>query len=396
MHRKWKQTGTTMLIIGATVMLITACGSQETNDVLEEIDPPQIDYIEDEEELDLEVFEGENDDGNDNNGQLSSITEDDVGEDGVEDENAAEEKGGPEEAEEKGGEVDTGDVQELYLLDQNGMVAPQSISMALEEDEVKTLVDHLVQEGPITEQLPNGFQAVLPAGTEVVESEVDKHGVATVDFNTDFNDYHPSQELQILQSLTWTLTQLDDVDRVKLKMNGEELTVMPQNDTPIGEGYTRDHGINLEMNDQADLVATTPVVVYFLAQNNEETYYVPVTRRVNENQDKYEAVINELLDGPSYTSQLLTDFREEVALMDAPTFEDGTLHLDFNEGLLSQLNGTAMSEEALNMLILSLTEQEEVEQVSLSINSDSSVMVSNGEEVSEPVARPTHVNSGRF
>ncbi|MGJ9383014.1 GerMN domain-containing protein [Salipaludibacillus sp. CF4.18] len=386
MHRKWKQRGTTMLIIGATVMLITACGSEETNDVLEEIDPPQIDYIEDEEELDLEVFEAES---NSEGDQLSSITQEevDVGD------NTAEEKGG---SEEKGGALQTGDVQELYLLDKNGMVAPQSISIELGEDEVKTLVDHLVQEGPITEQLPNGFQAVLPAGTEVVESVVDKQGVATVDFNTVFNDYHPSQELQILQSLTWTLTQLDDVDRVKLKMNGEELTAMPQNDTPIGGGYTRDHGINLEMNDQADLVATTPVVVYFLAQNNEETYYVPVTRRVNETDNKYEAVINELLEGPSYTSQLLTDFREEVALMEEPTFKDGTLHLDFNEGLLSQINGTAMSEEALNMLVLSLTEQEEVEDVSLSINSDPSVMVSNGQEVSAPVARPTHVNSGRF
>ncbi|WP_416151412.1 GerMN domain-containing protein [Salipaludibacillus sp. HK11] len=380
MQRGRKQTRLAIMLLGAVVIVFTACGSPNSDDVLEEIDPPQLDYIDDEEKLDLEVMEEEIEQD-----QLSSITEEDM-EESI-DEEGPEEKGGPETI-----EVDS---HELYLLDQNGKVAPQT--MNIEEEEIeKTLVEYLVQEGPVTEDLPNGFQAVLPAGTEILDVSVNNAGVAVVDFNEAFTDYHPSQELQVLQSLTWTLTQLENVDRVKLSMNGEELTEMPHNKTSVGNGYTRGHGINLEMNDQTDLVSTTPVIVYFLSQTDDQTYYVPVTRRVNQDEETYQAVINELLEGPSYMSNLLTDFRQEVELIEEPSFENGTVTVNFNEALLSQMEGTAISEDVLNMLVLSLTEQEEIESVSLQVDSESTIMVNNGESLTDPVVRPNQVNIGQF
>ncbi|WP_280769825.1 GerMN domain-containing protein [Salipaludibacillus daqingensis] len=386
MQRGWSQARLAILLLGAVVIIFTACGSPNTDDVLEEIDPPQINYIEDEEDIDVDVVVMEEDageaDGVDED-QTSSITEEDMEE--------------LEEIEEKGGPIiEDDELQEVYLLDQNGNVAPQPMKIMSDEDDKTALIEHLVQEGPVTEQIPSGFQAVLPPGTEVLSIEENSAGEILIDFNEDFSDYHPSQELQVLQSLTWTLTQLEDVDRVKISLNGELLSAMPQNDTPIGDGYTREHGINLEVNDQADLVSTTPVVVYFLSQTGDQTYYVPVTRRVNEEDDKYKAVINELLEGPSYMSQLLTDFRQEVELLEEPSFENGTVTVNFNEALLSQMEGSAISEDVLNMIVLSLTEQEGVESVSLEVESDSSIMVNNGESLTDPVVRPSRVNIGQF
>ncbi|MCE7793438.1 GerMN domain-containing protein [Salipaludibacillus sp. CUR1] len=417
MLRGWKMKGAAAIGFGAIVVLFSACGSETTDDVLEEIDPPQIDYIEDEDELEVEVIETLDE------GQISSITDDpDANEEldefewAEENEEMAEEKGGPvmedeDIAEEKGGPVTDDedmteekdglaaaeeDIHEVYLVDRNGMVAPQSMSLILGDNEVKNLVESLVQEGPVTELLPNGFQAVLPAGTEVLDTKRSKDGTVTVDFNDSFSDYHPSQEMQVLQSLTWTLTELEGIDRVQLKMNGEDLDAMPQNNTPLGQGYTRDHGINLEMNDQADLTATDSVIVYFLSQTEDETYYVPVTRRISQNEDKYEAIVNELLEGPDYMSRLLTDFRQEAELLEKPDYADGTVTLNFNEALLSQLEGTAVSENVLNMIVLSLTEQEGVERVSLKVDSEQEILVSNGQSVSEPIVRPERVNTGRF
>lgn len=388
MQRGWSQARLAILLLGAVVIVFTACGSPSTDDVLDQIDPPQIDYIDDEEELDLEVMEEVEDV---DEGQTSSVTED---MEGSMDEEHAEEKGGPEEK----GEADeqNEDLHELYLIDRNGKVAPQSMKMIIDEDDNKALVEHLVQEGPVTEKLPSGFQAVLPPGTEILDMSVNNAGVANINFNEAFSDYQPSQELQVLQSLTWTLTQLDNVDRVKISMNGEELTMMPQNNTPIGDGYTRGHGINLELNDQTDLVSTTPIVVYFLSQTDDQTYYVPVTRRVDQDKSKYEAVIDELLEGPSYMSQLLTDFRQEVELIEEPSVKNGTITVNFNEALLSQMEGTAISENVLNMLVLSLTEQADIDSVSLNVDSESTIMVNNGVSLTEPVVRPSRVNIGQF
>ncbi|MBU9710965.1 GerMN domain-containing protein [Evansella tamaricis] len=364
----------------AAAITLTACGSDPVDEVLTEVDPPQIDYIEEGE--DLEVT------GNENTGNDGVISHtEDMDNDGEAD-GAMEEKGGT---------VAESVMRELYLMDRNGLVAPQSLNIPRGEDELALTVEYLVQGGPVTEMLPNGFQAVLPAGTEVLNSTV-SGGIATIDLSENFAEYHPNQELQVLQALTWTLTQLDGVDRVKLMMNGEELEMMPQNGTPISSGYTRAHGINLEMNDMADPVGTKSIVVYFLSQTDEQTYYVPVTRRVSESQDMYEAVVSELLKGPDMMmTQLFSDFRQEVELIDTPVLSaNGTLTLNFNEAILSQLDGTAVSQDVLNMLVLSLTEQSDVQNVSLQVESEGTVLVSTGETITEPVSRPSMVNTGEY
>ncbi|WP_096435981.1 GerMN domain-containing protein [Alteribacter populi] len=382
-----------MLLLSAAVL--AACGSvDEAQETLEEVDPPQ--YVEDEEELGLEeemdeeLFEG-----------LDEELEEELEQELNGDEEVAEEteeKGGTAvEGEDKGETAEETAMLELYLMDKNGMVTPQALDLPSSESDVLQSMAYLVKDGPVTELLPNGFQAVLPSGTEVLDANITEEGVAVVDFSSDFEEYRAEDELKILQSVTWTLTQFDDIDRVQIKIGGEEQEVMPQNGTPVAEGYTRSHGINLETGDLSDLSNTKPVTVYFLSQNEDQTYYVPVTRRVSSTDDTYTAVVDELLKGPDMLTSLLTDFRNEAELVEEPSYRDGTVTLNFNDGLLSQLEGTALSEHVVNMLVLSLTEQEEVEQVAIEVDEhDDQLMVSSGETITEPVTRPVTVNTGKY
>jgi germination protein M len=395
--RRFKLKSVWWLVFVAAFTL-SACGSDPVEEVLDEVDPPQINYIDNDEELELELEMEAAGEENDVTGEAEndegmigdSVT--DLDGDG---EGDGETEAG--EAEEKGGPVMETAMLELYLVDKNGLVAPQSLNVPKEDNELQQAVSHLVQEGPVTEKLPNGFKAVLPPGTEILDTEVSADGTATIDFSRQFNDYHPDSELQILQSLTWTVTQLEDVNRLKLKVDGEDLDVMPQNGTPVGNGYTRGHGINLEISGQADISATKPVVLYFLSQTEgQDTYYVPVTRRVPESMNEYEAVVDELLKGPDMMTQLLTDIRKEAALVEEPELKNGTLTVNFNEALLGQLDGSAMSPDVLNMLVLSLTEQEGVEKVSVLVNDESDLLVSSGEMLTEPVSRPEAVNAGEY
>ena len=133
---------------------------------------------------------------------------------------------------------------ELYLMDKNGYVVPQTLDLPKTESVAKQALEYLVQNGPVTEMLPNGFQAVLPADTKLSVSVKDK--VATVDFSKEFKDYQAEDELKILQSITWTLTQFDTIEKVKLQLNGHPLEEMPVNGTPIGDELTRKDGINLD------------------------------------------------------------------------------------------------------------------------------------------------------
>ncbi|WLD92280.1 GerMN domain-containing protein [Alkalihalobacillus sp. AL-G] len=286
--------------------------------------------------------------------------------------------------------------RQVFLIDENGMVVPQVLQLPKSAEPAKQVIEHLVQDGKVSNLLPNGMRAVLPAGTEVLGLNINQ-GTATVDFSEQFKQYAPEDELRILQSLTYTLTQFDNINNVKVQINGVEQTVMPVSQTPIGDGLTRENGINIEMNGIVDVTNTDTVTVYFLSQNDKEKiYYVPVTRKVPATNNPVGATINELINGPSLQSGLLSEFLNTVELVSAPVIEDGVVTLNFNDAILGQNENTAISDAVLNALVLSLTEIDGIEKVALKVNGNTEVLDESGKILAEPVSRPANVNTVEF
>lgn len=293
---------------------------------------------------------------------------------------------------------ETADTQmrDIYLVDKNGYVVSQSIPMPKTESVAKQVLSYLVTDGPISGVIPNGFRTVIPAGTEV---DVDiQDGVAVADFSEEFSDYNEADEQSILQSITWTLTQFDSVDSVELRVNGYALEEMPVAKTPISEnGLTRADGINTEFSDVADITNTRPVTVYYLSQADDDPYYVPVTKRVSNNEkDDVAAVINQLVDGPGLQSTLSTALFNGVKLVDEPKVEDGNVVLDFNESILENSDSNIISDATLSSIVLSLTEQKDIKGVSIKVNGKDEVVNEEGEALTAPVSRPEKVNVGSF
>ncbi len=284
---------------------------------------------------------------------------------------------------------------ELYLIDKNGYVVSQALPLPNQESVAKQALEYLVVNGPVQNILPNGFRAVLPADTQVT---VDiKDGTAIADFSPEFNNYQPEDEQKILQSITWTLTQFDSVKKVELRVNGYPLTEMPVNGTPIDEeGLTRKLGINVDIEGVADPTSTKPLTVYYVSQNGDKTYYVPVTKRVSSNSvDEVKAVVGELISGPGYSTALVSDFTG-AKLLEDPKLEDGTVTLNFNEAVYGSLEEKIVSEHMMNSLVLSLTEQKGIKGVSVLVNGEAAAVSKDGEKITEPVTRPENVNAISF
>lgn len=284
---------------------------------------------------------------------------------------------------------------ELYLMDKNGYVVPQTLDLPKTESVAKQALEYLVQNGPVTEMLPNGFQAVLPADTKLSVSVKEK--IATVDFSKEFKDYQAEDELKILQSITWTLTQFDTIEKVKLQLNGHPLEEMPVNGTPIGEELTRKDGINLDTSHVADITNTKPVTVYYIGGETDSYYFVPVTKRVsNKTENDLAAVISELVKGPNVASNLLNEFNSDVKLLEEPKVENGKVTLNFNESIYGSFEEKIISQHVLDSLVLSLTEQNGIESVVVTVNGKAELMSEDGKKLTEPVTRPENVNTGSF
>ncbi|GGA86109.1 GerMN domain-containing protein [Ornithinibacillus halotolerans] len=298
------------------------------------------------------------------------------------------------------GEVESNQTVErqLYLLDSNGLVAPQSIELPVPESkEVATqLLEYLVKDGPVTSLLPNGFQAVLPADTEILGASIED-GTITVDLSEEFKEYQASEEMRILEAMTFTLTQFDNVERVKLRVDGEDLQVMPVDGTPIANGYTRANGINIIESDTVDLINSQTVTMYYPTEHNDTEYFVPVTRYVNvENDDVHLAIVQALIEGPTYETNLMQVFDERTVLLDEPKLNSGVLELVFSQEILKDMENGVISDQVMETIVRTLTEQENIQAVDVKVENVEQIANENGEVYTEPVTRDVFVPSEKL
>jgi len=289
--------------------------------------------------------------------------------------------------------------RQLYLVDANGMVVSQTLELPEVADQgvASQVLTYLIKGGPVSEILPNGFQAVLPEGTEVLGLDLLEDGTLIVDLSNEFEEYESEDELKILQAMTYTLTQFDNVDRIKLWINGYPQEEMPVNGTPIESGYSRVNGINLVAGETVDLMKSQAVTMYYPSEYNDTRYYVPITQHVEmDEQDIFAPMVQTLINGPSYQFNALHVFNAETSLVHRPTLENGVLTLVFNQNVLKDADKGIISDEVIETLVRTLTEHPRVEAIDVKVEDIEQLVNENGEAYSEPVTKDHFVSAEKL
>lgn len=289
--------------------------------------------------------------------------------------------------------------RQLYLLDANGMVVAQTIDIPRPESKAvaSQALEYLVKGGPVTPLLPNGFEAVLPEGTEILGVNIQEDGTAIVDVSKEFENYRAEDEVKILEAITYTLTQFDSIDEIQLRIEGYPLSEMPVDKTPIGEGYSRAKGINVIETDTIDLIDSQVVTMYYPAEYNDNRYYIPVTQHIKYNEkDKYRTIVEALIDGPGFNMNMLHVFNEETILKNHPQLKDGVLELEFNENILKDAEQGVISDEVMETLVRTLTEEQKVKAVQVKVENIDLLKNEQGEEYNEPVTKEAFIKTEKL
>lgn len=280
--------------------------------------------------------------------------------------------------------------RQLFLIDANGMVAPQTLQLPNPDSKevAMQVLTYLVKDGPVTSLLPNGFQAVLPEGTEILGVNLTDDGTLIVDLSDEFKNYDVKDELKILQAITYTLTQFDNINRIKIWINGVEQTEMPVGKTPIKDGYSRSNGINILSQKTVDLLNSDAVTMYFLKQRHDTQYFVPVTQHIEiKEKDYFTALIETLIAGPGYDTHIIHVFNEGVALQNKPRLENGVLQLTFNEEILKDAQQSIIADDVMETLVRSLTEQKDVQAIEVSVENKDKIINEKGKVYNKPVTK---------
>lgn len=243
----------------------------------------------------------------------------------------------------------------IYLVDSDDYVARTSISSCNcdGEDKAKDLLEGLIIEGKKSNIIPNGFRSVIPSGTRVNSVSLED-GVITIDFSSEFLEVNEKDEKKMIEAIVFTLTSIDGIDKVIIKVDGKEITKMPSGNS-LPTVLDRDYGINRVY----ELVNTNNIefyTVYYVNEYNDNRYYVPVTKYVNEkNDDRVKVIIKELSSSPIYETNLMSFLNANVNL-DSYEMVGSDLKLNFNELLLNDLDEKNILEEVVYTISLSLSD----------------------------------------
>lgn len=281
----------------------------------------------------------------------------------------------------------------LYYKDPKGLVAPVSVYIPKTVEVAKKSLENMVEGSAGASAIPKGFTALLPKGTTIKGLNIKpEQKLAIVDFSKEFNSYKPEDERKVLEAVVWTLTGIDNVEKVSIRVDGKTLTKMSADKTPVDGEMSRAMGINLEFASGMNLGQSVPVTLYFKNQTADQFgYYVPVTRLVPRTSDIAKAAVQELIKGPDANKGLASVMGADIGLLQVKLSEDkSTVTVDFNDKLLgSDKKVPASTAEAI---ILSLTETTGASKVQLMVNGDVKVASTDNTSFSKPVAAPTHIN----
>ncbi len=251
----------------------------------------------------------------------------------------------------------------IYLLNDDNYLVKSRILLESSkiEDKIFELLDSLI----IQEEnhFPKGLNPYIPKGTKVL-NVLCGEGMVTVDFSKEFLNMKVEQEKQIISGIVYSILDLESIDRVILLVEGEVLKEYPNTHEALPSPLTKDIGINKEY-DLTSRNDISKVVIYYLSSIEDELYYVPVTKYLNDSRDKIKIIIDELSNSYIYESNLMSFLHSNVELLDYYE-QENVLFLNFNQYLFD--SNDKVLEEVLYSISYSVFDNYDVSMVMFEVN----------------------------
>lgn len=254
-------------------------------------------------------------------------------------------------------------LETIYLLDSNDYVARTKIDSCKCEgvDKARDLINGLIIDGTKSNIIPNGFKSIIPAGTSIKDISLD-NGVLTINFSKELLEITKEYEEKMIESIVYTLTSIEGIDKVIIKVEGEILDKLPISGKTLPTYLDKDYGIN-KIYDITAMKDIDSYTLYYVNTYNNNSYYVPVTKYINnDSQDKIKVIIEELYSAPIYETTLMSFLNSNTKLLDYK-LEDGKLTLNFSEDILSDVTTNNILEEVIYTISLTMNDNYGVEEV---------------------------------
>lgn len=250
----------------------------------------------------------------------------------------------------------------IYLLDDNNMLGRTSVVINSKEliPKAEELINILIQGGKGESSIPNGFRSFLPSDT-IINGVTYDNKTVNIDFSVDILNISTDLEMPMIESLVYTLTELDEVDNIVITINGNKLNKLPNTNMFIPDYLNRKIGINKTYK-ITSLDNVSSITEYYINSYNDNTYYVPVTKYVNDTRERIKVIIEDLTSSNMYMTDLMSYINSNTKLLEANVIDD-KMELVFNSYIFNDYDKKDILEEVVDTISLSVKDNYDVNEV---------------------------------
>lgn len=253
----------------------------------------------------------------------------------------------------------------IYLLNDEGLLVQDRVLLdgsSVEEKIEKLLIN--LTEGS-TGSFADGLSKVIPKGT-VVNNVMVGNKYVTIDFSKELLNVSEDKEKSMITAIVYSVMDLDDFLGVSILVEGKNLEEYPNSKEKINKILDKSIGINKNY-DITSFNNINKVVIYYLENINDNLYYVPVTKYVNDDREKVNIIVEELASSYIYESNLMSFLNSNVSLIEYEE-KDNIMSLNFNDYLFD--GNDKVLEEVLYSIAYSVFDNYDVSMVSFEVNGE--------------------------
>lgn len=239
----------------------------------------------------------------------------------------------------------------IYLLDQNNYIARVSVITVYKtsEKQIYELIEYLTEDSSKNNTLKEGFAPIIPKNTKLLSIKTE-NDLVKLNFSKQFLTIDEEKEDKLISSLVYTLTSLENINKISIYIEGNILNKMPSG-KQIPAIIDRSYGINQKYN-VTNIKGSTKTTIYYLSKFKDYYYYVPFTMVNNENKEKIEIIIEELASKNVYETSLISYLKDTKEI--SYEIENNFISLNMSKKLFNDLYESNLIESVIYTINLSV------------------------------------------
>ena len=250
----------------------------------------------------------------------------------------------------------------IYLISEDNYVIPLTLSFENKLSLQEEILD-VFESLKVSKNYTNyGLRSYIPKDVTVLKMSLVNQNLS-LDLSSNFLNIDDGSEKQIFESLTYTFLDFNEIDKLTLSVNGEQINKL-SNETIVPTELTISNlGINEQYTSALDVLSKDRLTLYYSKNIKNKDYLVPCTVYVDESPHLINSFYKTLMSKQTLVSGLnYINTYDMIDLTTTPLITDDTVVISLQQNAL--LEEGLVNEEIYELLILSF----DINNIDLNIN----------------------------